>query len=871
MGVDSSATTSNRLDRHSEDAAKLVIEDVLPQPEVREPVLALLAASIRRAHEIKDTSWGVTLHPEGVRLNVGPLEVFYFGRQAGESVFYLVVDDERLSGPERASTAREGLEFTGSYKVIQNSNRVVIPLENVARGLALIRESYFSLVEKAAQTVRTRMPWYEAHSPGVIKYLRSIGLEVEEPAYAKAEGERKELGREFAELFREFSSSYLNTRKGKEHLSKYDAQRAEARRNYEEILERIGRGEDVTDLVLTKLLPHLDSTGNRQRGAWIHVAQAVTKDVKSWFEGAGWTRPDDWPRVAGVILGFIRRATEDPPRLADACAEFEALPFSRGLKAGLLSPILNSLRPDDFIIVNSKSRKTINHFAETNYSNSLTGYPSLNDAGRALIERLLGGPDGAAVRLGARASDLFDVFSHWLIGVRKFDAGGAARPRAPGQVTRYWKIAPGSDAWQWEECRDGGFIAVGWSELGDLSELSREEFDARRDELMTEHPDWTKEGVEQVWKFMQVRTGDRVVANHGTTKVLGVGTVTGPYHFVADSRHAHRVPVRWDDLTPRLVKEEGWRRTLVELDREKFEAVSRARPEADGPAVNEPPVPETFKHPAYSLAECASETGMDEEALARWVRATERKGQAVIYGPPGTGKTFVAERLARHLVGGGDGVLSLVQFHPAYAYEDFIQGIRPQTRAGGGLDYPLVPGRFLDFCERAAARSGTSVLIIDEINRANLSRVFGELMYLLEYREREVPLAGGGTFRIPSGVRLIGTMNTADRSVALVDHALRRRFAFFHLGPNFEALRRYHARTGTPVEGLIDTLQRLNDAIGDPHYAVGTSFFMRDDLESEIEDIWRMEIEPYVEEYFFDSRAKADAFRWDKVRQRMLG
>jgi MoxR-like ATPase len=866
MGVDSSAKTSNKLDRYSEDVAKHVIEEALPRLEIREPVLALLAVSIRRAHAIKDTSWGVTLHPEGVRLNVGPLEVFYFGRQAGESVFYLVADDERLSRPEHKSLARAGVEFTGAYKVIPSSNRAIIPLENVAQGVSLLRESYFSLLEKAARTVRTRMPWYEAHSPGVVKYLRSLGLEIEEPAYTKSEEEAKDRGEVFAELFREFSASYLNTRKGKEHLSKYDPQRAEARRNYEEILERVGRGEDVTDLVLTKLLPHLDSTGNRQRGAWIHVAQAVTKDVKSWFEGAGWTKPDDWPKVAEAVLRFIRRATESPSQLADACAEFAALPFSRGLKTGLLSPALNALRPDDYIIINSKSRKTINYFSGTNYSNSLTHYPALNDTGRVLIEELLGGADGLAGRVDARASDLFDVFSHWLVGVKKFDAGGTAKPPAPDQIKRYWKIAPGADAWEWDECRERGFIAIGWSELGDLSELSREEFEGRRDELMTEHPDWTREGVEQAWKFAQVRPGDRVVANHGTTKVLGVGTVIGPYNFVADARHAHRVPVRWDDLTPRLVKEEGWRRTLVELDREKFEAVSRARPES-----NEPPVPMTFKHPAYSLPECASETGMDEEMLARWVRAVERKGQAIIYGPPGTGKTFVAERLARHLVGGGDGVLSLVQFHPAYAYEDFIQGIRPQTKAGGGLDYPLVPGRFLDFCEKAAARTGTSVLIIDEINRANLARVFGELMYLLEYRDHEAPLAGGGAFQIPSGVRLIGTMNTADRSVALVDHALRRRFAFLHLGPNFEALRQYHARTETSVEGLVETLQRMNDAIADPHYAVGTSFFMRPDLESQIEDIWRMEIEPYIEEYFFDSRAKADAFRWDKVKQRVLG
>src|SRR5690606_11871441 len=129
---------------------------------------------------------------------------------------------------------------------------------------------------------------------------------------------------------------------------------------------------------------------------------------------------------------------------------------------------------------------------------------------------------------------------------------------------------------------------------------------------------------------------------------------------------------------------------------------------------------------------------------------------------------------------------------PSYAYEDFMQGIRPQSK-DGRLEYPLVPGRFLDFCERARSRDGRCVLVIDEINRADLSRVFGELMYLLEYRDREVPLSGGQRFSIPSNVRIIGTMNTADRSIALVDYALRRRFAFLRLSPNFHVLRRYHA------------------------------------------------------------------------------
>ena len=158
------------------------------------------------------------------------------------------------------------------------------------------------------------------------------------------------------------------------------------------------------------------------------------------------------------------------------------------------------------------------------------------------------------------------------------------------------------------------------------------------------------------------------------------------------------------------------------------------------------------------------------------------------------------------------------------------------------------------------------MLIVDEINRANLSRVFGELMYLLEYREEEVPLVGGGgKFRIPENERLIGTMNTADRSIALVDHALRRRFAFLELYPDYDLLRKYHSTTGFPVDNLIGELMKLNRRIEDRHYEIGITFFLQRDLRENLEDIWRMEIEPYLEEYFFDRPAVVDEYRWERI------
>jgi len=134
-----------------------------------------------------------------------------------------------------------------------------------------------------------------------------------------------------------------------------------------------------------------------------------------------------------------------------------------------------------------------------------------------------------------------------------------------------------------------------------------------------------------------------------------------------------------------------------------------------------------------------------------------------------------------------------------------------------------------------------------------------------------VELAGGGHFSIPENVRIIGTMNTADRSIALVDYALRRRFAFMRLSPDYEVLTKSHADASFDVSGLIDVLKELNLQIGDPHYEVGISFFLVDNLEDEIEDIWRMEIEPYLEEYFFDNLSKAEQFAWDNVKEKILG
>lgn len=461
--------------------------------------------------------------------------------------------------------------------------------------------------------------------------------------------------------------------------------------------------------------------------------------------------------------------------------------------------------------------------------------------------------------------------------------------------TRYWSITVSDDEAQWAAWRAGNFVALGWDELGDVSLLKRREFEQRRTAIIARFPERSKASANLVWRFAHhIHEGDRVVITDRYQHALGIGTVTGPYYFVPDVFKGHCLPVEWDDLRIHKVALPNWRRALVELDLEQFSAVQ------EGPVIGEPappvyrlaersvsyevaaplPLPHDSRQydgrPAgtgealpFSLSDLAATVGQEVAVVARWVRAVERKGQLIFAGPPGVGKTFTAHALARHLVAGGDGFWEVVQFHAAYSYEDFVQGLRPRSNPLGQLEFHLEPGRFLSFCQRARGRKGRCVLVIDEINRAPVARIFGELLYLLEYRDQAIRLAGSEQlFHIPANVRLVGTMNTADRSIALVDFALRRRFAFVELAPNYEALARFHRDNATefPVDALIRLLNRVNQAIQDPAFAIGTSYFLRADLFESLADIWQLEIEPYLSEYFFDRTERLEEFRWHRVR-----
>ena len=438
--------------------------------------------------------------------------------------------------------------------------------------------------------------------------------------------------------------------------------------------------------------------------------------------------------------------------------------------------------------------------------------------------------------------------------------------------------------------------AIDWHDwFGDLSQSSREEIKA----IAQAHGQTTNSagGVAgAIFSFVNgITKGDLVItpptANRGDVLV---GYCEDPYKYtpgliVADNpnHYSHVIRVNWKARSPRSKFPSNvvnGRKTVYSVTNHvddiltiiKGAARSDVNPGAEIPTTSAPP---NIPWASSDTADVAEELLWEPAQLQGIIDDLQEKHQVIFYGPPGTGKTYVAKRIAEQCKHNG-GAFEIVQFHPSYSYEDFVQGYRPRL-IEGQPGFKLVPGPLLSIAKRAEDNpDATFIIVIDELNRGNVAKVFGELYFLLEYRKEGIRLQYSGAdekFSLPRNLWFICTMNTADHSIALMDAALRRRFyfaPFFLDEPPIKGLLRRWIAKHKPEAGWVADLVDLANSKLERDMGIGPSYFMDPDRpldEDRVRRIWKRAVIPYLEEQYFGDTEKLRGFEFDRLKQQFGG
>lgn len=449
---------------------------------------------------------------------------------------------------------------------------------------------------------------------------------------------------------------------------------------------------------------------------------------------------------------------------------------------------------------------------------------------------------------------------------RRLKAKGAALADDDIETIRYWIYSPGERARIWDECYDNNIMAIGWDALGDLCDYNSK---GEMKQKMKQCYDPSRAYINSAcatWEFAnEIKPGDIVFAKNGMHLIIGRGVVKSDYIYDPQRKEFKNIrKVEWTNRGEWECSRQSAKKTLTDIT-SFTDYVEQLNLFFDSDMLDDVETLEV-SYPKYDKDRFLDSVYMDDDSYNTLVSLVKSKKNIILQGAPGVGKTFAAKRLAYSMMGVKDpNRVMMVQFHQSYSYEDFIMGFRPSENG-----FKLKHGVFYEFCKRAEVDSDNDYFfIIDEINRGNLSKIFGELFMLLESDKRGVALQllyADEKFSIPENLYIIGMMNTADRSLAMLDYALRRRFAFFNLQPAFESdgFKSYQKSINNDkFDKLIECIKQLNLAIKSDEslgsgFCIGHSYFCDLDkfetheFESSLTRVVDFEIIPLLSEYWFD-------------------
>ena len=631
----------------------------------------------------------------------------------------------------------------------------------------------------------------------------------------------------------------------------------------------------------------------QERGYWLYVPG----------EGAG-----KWEefRTAGIMaLNWDRIG--DPTSYPNEEAVIEALEAGYGDwggrptgAAGMIRDFTRTMRPGDVVYARRGPTEIIGRGvvrSEFRYDDARPAYRCVRDiewthVGSWLLDRRVG---AVSLQRVTENTSYNPAQLESLFRDRNASGASTASARAQGvgdsnqakkHELQHWLYTPGEGAARWEEFRTAGIMALNWDRVGDLASFPDKE--SLLDALYTHYGDWggrPRKAADSVWDYIHaMKPGDIVYVRRSFNEIVGRGVVRSDYRYDEDRSSFRAVrDVEWTHVGSWPLEQRIGRLMLQRLTEntkytpDQLNALIGIEDSHSPSSVDERSgnndLDEADEH--YTSADFLDEVFLRPEDLEQMLGLLRRKKNLILQGAPGTGKTFAAKRLAYALMGQtDDSRVEVVQFHQSTAYEDVVVGLRPTAEGG----FAAAEGVFARFCRRAAADPGRDyVFIIDEINRANISKAFGELLMLIEAEHRGEALrlpVSGELLSVPKRLHIIGMMNTADRGLALIDYALRRRFAFFEMWPALDHpgfLRHVEAVGSARLEALVDVVRRLNQRIAEdealgPGFQIGHSYLCLPaagpenpaGTDADVTSVVRYELEPLVREYWFDNPSAMD-------------